>query len=226
MGLVGPQSVVDVGCGTGAWLRVFRENNVARVSGIDGDYVDSSTLLIDPADFIAADLSRPFEIKGHYDLAVCLEVGEHLPGSNAPCLVEALTAAAPVVLFSTAPPGQGGEGHINEQWPSYWRGFFDQHGYSMLDPIRPRIREDDTIVFWYRQNIVMFAGEEGLRLHPRLRQFRRSANELGIEWIHVDSFATALDQLHGEFNPGARRLLIELLRALKRSIRRRLGFRK
>ena len=33
-------SVLDVGCGQGAWLTVWSENGVGRIFGTDGDYVD------------------------------------------------------------------------------------------------------------------------------------------------------------------------------------------
>jgi len=36
-----PASVLDIGCGVGTWLSVFKNDfNVNDISGIDGDYVD------------------------------------------------------------------------------------------------------------------------------------------------------------------------------------------
>src|SRR5262245_37866680 len=71
--LVSCDSVVDVGCGHGAWLRVFQEHGASRVVGYDGPYIDPTRLLI-PADcFHKVDLARPFEIQDRFDLAVCLE---------------------------------------------------------------------------------------------------------------------------------------------------------
>jgi SAM-dependent methyltransferase len=177
-----PTSVVDVGCGQGAWLAAFMELGLTRVRGIDGDYVNRDKLLFDRANFVAADLSRAFEIPGHYDLTICVEVAEHLPGSSSRQLVRAVTQASPLVLFSAAVPGQGGSGHINEQWPSYWRALFADEGFRMFDPIRPRIREARAICWWYRQNLVVFASREAVSRHSRL------GNEVAgddIEWIHI-----------------------------------------
>lgn len=145
--LVGPQSVVDVGCGIGAWLGAFAESGVKVVRGLDGDYIDRRRLCFDVSSFTAVDLRTSIEIPGKYDLAVCLEVAEHLPARQAGSLVTALTGAAPVVLFSAALPGQGGTSHINEQWPEYWRRLFEARGYWMLDPIRPRICEDNRVAW-------------------------------------------------------------------------------
>ncbi len=72
-----PQSVVDVGCGTGAWLSVFREQGIRDILGIDGGYVDLSSLLVPEESFQAHDLVRPLKIGRKFDLVVSLEVAEH-----------------------------------------------------------------------------------------------------------------------------------------------------
>src|SRR5262245_16248653 len=119
-----PQSVVDVGCGLGSWLKAFIEAGAERICGIDGDCVNRDALLIPPETFVGKDLTRPFEIPGAFDLAISVEVAEHLSDEAGACLVRALSKVAPLVLFSAAIPGQGGSRHINEQWPSYWRSRF------------------------------------------------------------------------------------------------------
>ncbi|MGH7931555.1 MAG: class I SAM-dependent methyltransferase [Candidatus Binataceae bacterium] len=177
-----PTSVVDVGCGQGAWLAAFAELGLTQLRGIDGDYVNGDKLLFDRADFTAADLRGTFEIPGRYDLAICVEVAEHLPGSCSRQLVHAVTQASPVVLFSAAVPGQGGSGHINEQWPSYWRSLFAAEGFRMFDPIRPRIREENAICWWYRQNLVVFASREAISRHSRLGEEVAGDD---IEWVHI-----------------------------------------
>src|SRR5437867_7323455 len=92
LSLVKPQSVVDIGCGMGAWLKVFQENGVPIIRGFDGAYVDRSKLLIDPAVFSPIDLSKPAQIEGSYDLAACLEVAEHIPTRMNRELVRLLTS--------------------------------------------------------------------------------------------------------------------------------------
>src|ERR1044072_4319541 len=80
--LINPQSVIDIGCGRGTWLRAFIENGVTDIKGIDGDYVNQSRLLINSGDFVAIDLMEEFQIKRRYDLTLCLEVAEHLPNKQ------------------------------------------------------------------------------------------------------------------------------------------------
>src|SRR6266436_1579865 len=115
--LVRPTSVIDIGCGRGAWLKAFAENGVEDLKGIDGDYVDCDKLMVPQRCFSKADLNKGLSIDRRYDLAVCLEVLEHIPDKHSSALIEALTRAAPVVVFSAAIPGQVGTDHVNAQWP-------------------------------------------------------------------------------------------------------------
>src|SRR5262245_20958009 len=139
MELIGPKSVVDVGCGLGTWLSVFRHHGVERILGIDGDYVNRQRLEIAQHEFFVRDLSSPTPIDRGFDLAVSLEVAEHLPERSADSFVDFLTSLAPVVLFSAAVPCQGGTNHLNEQWPDYWAARFESRGYRTCDYIRDRI---------------------------------------------------------------------------------------
>jgi SAM-dependent methyltransferase len=179
-----PQKVVDVGCGHGEWLRAFYENGVRTLCGLDGVHIDRSKLVFEAFEFVPIDLSQPFEIPGIYDLAICLEVAEHLPITRSRQLIESLVRAAPIVLFSAAVPGQGGTGHVNEQWPEYWQDLFASLGYRMVDAIRPQIRDDERVKWWYRQNILLFASETALTLHPRLTSIPAPAR--AIEWLHIN----------------------------------------
>src|SRR6516164_9346993 len=73
-----PRTVVDVGCGVGPWLKCSLELGVEDVLGIDGDYVERSRLLIDPAQFQASDLNDRIDVDRRFDLAISVEVAEHL----------------------------------------------------------------------------------------------------------------------------------------------------
>jgi SAM-dependent methyltransferase len=153
-------SVIDIGCGTGTWLQAFARNGVTDYIGIDGMYVPPDLLKI-PADrFRAADLQRLLDVGRRFDIACSLEVAEHLPSDCAKQFVELLTKAAPVVLFSAAVPHQGGTGHINEQWQSYWSDLFSACGYSALDCIRPAVYGDKRVEWWYRQNTLVYCDSE------------------------------------------------------------------
>jgi SAM-dependent methyltransferase len=158
-------SVLDLGCGRGAWISEWQKSGVADVLGVDGDYVDRDNLAVPQENFHAADLTRPVELGRRFDLAQSLEVGEHLPEAASRMLVESLVRHSDRVLFSAAVVGQGGEFHINEKPLSYWQALFAEHGYQAYDCIRPHVREDASVEPWYRYNTVLYvnaAGREGL----------------------------------------------------------------
>ncbi len=212
--LAQPQSVIDVGCGRGAWLRAFRNAGVKKIQGIDGDYVDAASLLIPQECFSAVHLNKPFALSGRYDLAVCLEVAEHLPATMASVLVRQLTSVAPLILFSAAIPGQRGTNHINERLPSYWRELFSALGFTMFDPIRPAILTDSRIEWWYRQNIVVYAAKEAIDRLPLLAPHRVPPDALGIEWVQIGMTLSA------------RQLCQQLPSAVWSAVRRRLAGRR
>ena len=62
-----------------------------------------------------------------------------------------------MVLFSAAPPGQGGENHINERPLSFWQHLFKAKGYEAYDVVRPAFRSDKNVEPWYRYNTILYA---------------------------------------------------------------------
>jgi hypothetical protein len=84
-----------------------------------------------------------------------------------------LCAHGDVVLFSAAQPGQGGERHINERWPSYWAKLFSENGFAAFDCIRPLLAGNRTVDPWYRFNMLIYANQTGeARLRANARESR------------------------------------------------------
>jgi SAM-dependent methyltransferase len=151
-----PSTVVDVGCGEGAWVAEFIAAGCEGI-GVDGPFVDANRLLI-PADrFVVRDLERPLALGRRFDLALCLEVAEHLSPARADGLVDDLVALADRVLFSAATPGQGGYGHVNEQPHEYWVERFEDREYAATGVLRRRFAGDGEVASWYRANLLLFA---------------------------------------------------------------------
>jgi SAM-dependent methyltransferase len=193
-GLVSPRAVADVGCGVGAWLSVFTELGVERVRGVDGDWVKPDMLRILPECFQAAKLAERIGLEGPFDLALSLEVAEHLPPERAPGFVAELAALAPVVLFSAAIPGQGGVGHVNEQWPDYWQGLFKAHDFELIDCIRPRVWGRDDVAWWYQQNCFLYARKDAMEANPALREARAANRPEMLRLVHPGQWETAQRQ--------------------------------
>lgn len=154
---VQPRSVLDVGCGRGAWLKAWRDNGAEVIVGYDGAWNNQANM-IDPAiSFKATDLNAPFADGRRFDLAMSVEVAEHLEENNAGVFVDSLTASADIVLFGAAFSHQGGNNHINEQPHTYWAQIFSERGFLPFDLFRPYLWNDERICYWYRQNTFLYA---------------------------------------------------------------------
>lgn len=185
--LIRPRSVVDVGCGTGAWLAAFARHGVADYLGVDA-FTPAGLLEIPRDRFVEADLTRQLALGRRFDLAVSLEVAEHLPGSAARSFVESLTRLAPVVLFSAAIPGQGGTSHLNEQWPEYWARLFADAGFDPMDVLRPRVWGDERIEVWYAQNTILYVARSSQGEFPGLQR-AASVPDPPLAAVHPRLFA-------------------------------------
>ncbi len=155
--LLKPVSIVDVGCGLGEWLAVGGDLGVGDFLGVDGDWVQPSQLAIPVEKFLKHDLSTPLKLKRRFDLALSLEVAEHIPTDAARTFVQSVCRAADVAVFSAAIPGQGGRHHVNEQWPAYWADLFQEFGYDCYDVLRPRLWNNPRVAWYYAQNCLIFA---------------------------------------------------------------------
>jgi SAM-dependent methyltransferase len=182
------RSVIDVGCGRGTWLAVFAEHGTADIHGVDGDYVDRGGLEVSPERFRAHNLTEPLHVDRTFDLAVSLEVAEHLPGEAAPALVASLTRLAPVVVFSAAAPYQGGQNHVNEQWPAYWAEQFGRHDFLPVDCLRRRIWANSDVDWWYAQNAFLYVRRDRLEADPVLKREYEVAGPVALPLVHPRRF--------------------------------------
>ncbi|WP_417465980.1 methyltransferase domain-containing protein [Kordiimonas sp.] len=179
-------SVLDVGCGTGAWLSVFKGYGVDTILGVDGGSVPEEHFLIERDEFLAHSLTDPLALGRKFSLAMSLEVAEHLEDEYAEQFVALLCAASDLVLFGAAIPGQGGHNHVNERWPSYWKAHFEAAGYVMLDIIRPAIWTDERVEWWYRQNTFLFVKTSRKDLVEKLSP--PSGASFPVDIVHPDCF--------------------------------------
>jgi FkbM family methyltransferase len=124
------------------------------------------------------------------------------------------------VLFSAAIPFQGGAGHVNEQWPSYWAALFAKHDYVAYDVVRPAVWEDDRVAFWYAQNMILYVD----RAHaPALRTDVRPKDpprDLVHPALHIRDHTTPK---RAPAPPSLSRLVRDVPGATRRAVRTRLS---
>lgn len=148
-----PTSLIDVGCGAGFWLAAAAKYGVTKIQGIDG--IKANQLMINDSYILIADLSKDYSnlFSEKYDIALCLEVAEHLDEKYAANFIKNLVDLSDTILFAAAIPGQPGQHHVNCQWPGYWQAEFNKHGFYCDDLIRWKIWSEPDVEPWYRENI-------------------------------------------------------------------------
>jgi SAM-dependent methyltransferase len=186
-----PRSVLDVGCGLGTWLAVPRELGVEIIQGVEGNWLDPSSLQVPPAQVTFGDLEHGLSLGRKFDLVICLEVAEHLSAAAAERFIASLTEHGDIVLFSAAIPYQGGYHHVNEQFPDYWARLFLRHGYCPLDCIRPHIWDDPAVLWWLRQNTLLFVHPRALESSEALR--REAAIRRPLAVVHPIVYRSRLE---------------------------------
>jgi SAM-dependent methyltransferase len=219
-------SVVDVGCGTGGWLAAFADRGVTDYQGFDGPWVPVDRLEIPRERFTPIDFTRLGDIPTNrrFDLVVSLEVAEHLPSETAEDFVDLLTKLGPAILFSGAVPLQGGVGHENEQWLSYWIGAFERRGYICLDAVRGAFWDDPTVALWYSQNTFVFLAPAVLSKYAEMVHASATNTLAGKALIHPQLYMTKISELSDPRSYSLRKLagvFPELaIRSLKRLLSR------
>jgi 2-polyprenyl-3-methyl-5-hydroxy-6-metoxy-1,4-benzoquinol methylase len=165
-----PKSVVDVGCGTGAILAAFREKG-CHVDGLEYseaalDYCRRRGLEITKFNIEQDDITTVL-MGQKYDVAISLEVAEHLPENIADRYVALLCRLAPIIVMSAAQPGQGGTDHVNEQPHSYWVEKFGTHKFMLDEKITNKFAEiwsAGRAASFYYENVMVFCREKALAI--------------------------------------------------------------
>ena len=148
-----PKNVLDVGCGLGAYLKLFNKLGVEEIIGVDGFTPKQSFLK--PDQYIRYDLTHPLDLQGKFDLVMCLEVAEHLPSGSEVNLIETLNNhASNILIFSAAEVGQPGNGHINCQPFEYWANLLANQGWFPMLAETLFLRCISSFS-WFRRNLVL-----------------------------------------------------------------------
>jgi SAM-dependent methyltransferase len=210
------RSVLDVGCGSGTWLKVCKELGATEVLGVDGSVIAGNELKIEAGEFRRQELNEPFDLGRRFDLVISVEVAEHLLPSVSAQFVRSLAAHGDLILFSAAIPFQGGVHHTNERWQSYWAGLFRDIGFEPVDCVRSRVWADEKVEMFYAQNTLLYVRSASAANYPRLPRGESGTGRAPLDIVHPKLFVSAAT------NParlGVRHVLRELPRLLARRMR-------
>jgi SAM-dependent methyltransferase len=204
-----PRSVIDFGCGRGAWLAACDELGVQRLVGIDGEWAAKAGLCAPRIEFQARNLNSEVKLGETFDLAISVEVAEHIEPSASDKFYLSLTGLADAIVFSAAFLGQPGADHINTRPHSFWAEKFRAGGYAIFDLFRPRLWGDDRVEPWYRQNAFLYV-KPAHPLMPLLQAAgeRPLANLAFVDCVHPLFHFSALEEiarLNGTRSPMAGR---------------------
>lgn len=194
MEIINPKSVVDLGCAIGVWLNYFKNNGVENVLGIDGGNIPSNLSYLNKKEFIEIDIEKMPSITQKYDLAMSLEVAEHLSQKSAEQFVDNLTSLSDIVMFSAAIPYQSGEAHINEQWQSYWASKFLERDYIIVDCLRAKLWKKKSAI--YAQNMFIYIKQNRLKDYPMLEaEWKKNQNPI-LDIVHPKVYLPAIKPDH------------------------------
>ena len=151
-----PAVVADVGCNSGLYLEGFRDAG-CQVMGFDCDD-EALALAAVPVTKIDITSFKPIDFRA--DMALCLEVLEHIPAEKEDAALLNLCTVSDTIIFSAAVPGQGGDGHINCQPKQHWIDKFEELGFRAAEAeaeyILAQLNGYPGIMGWLRNNLIVF----------------------------------------------------------------------
>jgi SAM-dependent methyltransferase len=156
----GTESVIDVGCGSGAFAAEFGRQGL-RAIGLEHSRHGVELARRQGVDCRPFDVARPAaeQLNETADLAYSFEVAEHVPASLAANFVHFMTCLGPLVIFTAAQPGQRGIGHINEQPLNYWVEKFERAGFGQSISETEALRvafQTRGMSYWFFKNSAVF----------------------------------------------------------------------
>jgi hypothetical protein len=190
-----PNSIIDLGCGSGSWLHtISKEYKISEFLGVDGHWIDENELLIPQTNFNTHNLQDVYTPNRKFDMAISMEVAEHLNEEYADNFVTSLVNSSDLILFSAAIPSQGGTNHFNERKQSYWKYIFSKKGYECIDLIRPQIWNLDGVRTDYKQNSLLYIKKILLEdPNSPLSKFIDLENKNIIDIVHPELFERRLN---------------------------------
>ncbi len=162
--VTGFNSIIDIGCGTGHYLRYCLDNGITDVFGLEGSPHAFESLLVDKNIVVMHDLRKPYTFSRKWDIAISIEVAEHVDKLYTNNYIKILTDSSNIVILTAAQPGQGGTAHVNEQTPEWWKEKFGKFGFTLDEEATNHLKNEirnakangGYVTDWFEPNILIF----------------------------------------------------------------------
>lgn len=151
------KSLIDFGCGIGSYLEgAYGKCDILGTELSKSAKKYTSKKIIKHIHY-GGDPARQIVISFPYQISLCIEVAEHIEPEGSEMLVFNITNfTKKYCIFTAAPPGQEGTGHINCQPYLYWIKLFKKYGFKKSDI---KLKSFDHAPDYVRKNLMVFKNE-------------------------------------------------------------------
>ena len=157
-----PSSVIDVGCGEGAYLASCA-NGGMEAHGVELAEAGLRRCREAGLDVKKFDITKENHLPWSADAVYSIEVAEHLLPRYADHFVELLAESARQwVVITAAKPGQAGINHFNCQPKSYWIEKFNRFGFCYKENVTEAWQEanrEQGLPHWLYENLIVLRKE-------------------------------------------------------------------
>lgn len=144
--------IVDFGCGNADYSRALLEKG-KKLDCFDGN---PNTPEMTGGLGKVLDLSQDFDLGKKYECVISLEVGEHIPKEREHVFLNNLDKhCGHCIILSWALPGQGGDGHFNEQPNEYIIKEMEKRNYNHWKEASDYFRSSVSL-WWFKKTIMVF----------------------------------------------------------------------
>jgi hypothetical protein len=144
------KTVLEVGCGEGAFLSAVVRMGATRAAGIESFAPPTLVDGIHGSDVRIADYTHPMPLlpEEHFDLVICLELAQQVSLEQLETFIHSLAAAGDLVLFSAEIPGQNGDPRSPGLYLRQAVPAFRSRGFVLDDFFRPKHWHNKKAPFW------------------------------------------------------------------------------
>jgi len=140
-----PKSIIDYGCGIGAYLESGFNKGVERLQGFDinGEILKKYTNPLIGKFITYTDCTEKINTD-KYECIISIETAEHINPLKSEVFVMNLINSADensLIIFSAAQPEQNGTGHINCQTKEFWIELFNTYGFGVDSQVTKEVSE-------------------------------------------------------------------------------------